>query len=523
MKRHTRRQRSGGSTPTVTASATQSPTTPAPSWSGREGGLYPISEDTAYRGWRPALDRDARFLINRYKHRAMISDARYIYTGVGQVGGAVHEKANFAVGSAWIPQYAGKDKVFKAAFTERMRLWMKNCDLRGLPYDWQRNVWLASKSLDVDGECYWILTRSEFGRPRIQCLEAHRIGTPYAVDTVPSNVPGYAGRRVHNGIVYDDAMRPLAYNLLPEDTLLPSRDTAWNLLPAGAVIHHFDPRWYSQSRGIPTLCYGILDWYDIGEIRDAEKVGVKSSSRVALLEYNETGRADPGPALMAGRAVGDTSKVNVDSRLIENGLIRYFKAGSGNRLEAFSADRPGATWEGFIDHIARSAHKGMDWPLEMHDMSKVGGASVRALTGQVQRSVNQRQDVLWTPALSAVLYAVGAYIRLGELPFTEDWYDIVFTTPPKFSVDVGRDAENRRQDVAMGIRGLDDCFGEEGEGDVETVFRRRAAVWQARARVAQEENVPPEALFNPAAASQPAYLSIGPEPGAAAGPSDPLV
>src|SRR5574343_331058 len=79
----------------------------APSWSGRDAGLYPVSEDTNYRGWRPALDRDTRHLITRYMHRAMISVARYIYTGVGQVGGAVHEKANFVVGSAWIPQYTG--------------------------------------------------------------------------------------------------------------------------------------------------------------------------------------------------------------------------------------------------------------------------------------------------------------------------------------------------------------------------------------------------------------------------------
>ena len=91
-------------------------------------------------------------------------------------------------------------------------------------------------------------------------------------------------------------MRPLAYNILPPNysSLIEAPDPAWNLVPAGAVIPIYDPRWYSQSRGIPTLCHGILDWYDVGEIRDSTKTTVKALSRVTMMEYNETGRADPG-------------------------------------------------------------------------------------------------------------------------------------------------------------------------------------------------------------------------------------
>ena len=128
----------------------------------------------------------------------------------------------------------------------------------------------------------------------------------------------------------------------------------------------------------------------------------------------------------------------------------------------------------------------------------------------MQRSVTRRQDVLWGPLLSAVLYAVAAYMRRGDLPFAEDWYNLGFSLPSRFSVDVGRDSDNRRQDVAMGLRGVDDVFAEEGEGDTETVFRRRAKAWRLRDQVAAEEGVPPEAIFNPAAASQPAVLAFAP-------------
>ena len=159
-------------------------------WGGPQNGLYPISENTPARGWRPSLDKDVAFLLTRYKQRAMLSDARYVYTGVGQVSGAVHDKANFAVGGAWIPQYHGANEAFREAFREVMGRWIRNADLRGQPYDFQADAWLASKSLDVDGECFIILTRSEQGSPRLQFLESQRIGAPYGKDLVPDEVPG---------------------------------------------------------------------------------------------------------------------------------------------------------------------------------------------------------------------------------------------------------------------------------------------------------------------------------------------
>ncbi len=508
MRRRRNRSKCIEAVPAPAAISEPAPRSGGASWAGPNGGLYPSSPDTEKRGWRPRLDRDVARLIPRYKHRAMLSDGRHVYAGIGQVSGAVHDKANFVVGSAWIPRYLGTNSEFKAAFAEVMRLWLPTCDLRGQPYDWQRVCWLTSKSLDTDGEVFIALTASENGRPRIQCLESHRIGSPGYAEAVPADVAGYAGRRVIDGIVFDEAMRPIAYNLLPTDAA-PYDEPKWNLVPAHAIQHVYDPRWFSQARGIPTLCNGILDWYDIGEIRDAEKTGVKAAARIALLEYNETGRLDPGPALMAARTAGDPTKVDVHHKLIESGLIRYFKAGNGNKLEAFASGRPGATWEGFMDHLGRSAHRGMDWPIEMHDMSKLGGASVRAVVGQVQRAVNQRQDALWHPLLGCVLYAVSVCIVRGDLPAVPDWWDITFSLPPKFSVDVGRDAENRRQDVAMGLRGVDDVFGEEGEADPDAVFRRRAKIWKLRDEIAQSEGVPPEAIFNPAAASQPALITLG--------------
>jgi hypothetical protein len=508
-----RSTRAGGQPPAVVATASLSP-------SGYGGtALYPVSQDSTQRGWRPALDRDVAALVPQYRHRAMLSDARFIYTRVGQVSGAVREKKNYTVGKAWVPQYLGTDAKFKAAFNQVISQgWLKNADLRGRPYDFQHDVDIACVSLDREGDCFIYLTESEQGSPRLQFLESHRIGSPWGQSEVTEGI--YKGKQILAGIVYDEFQRPVAYNLLPADTgnravLSPT----YNFIPAASIQHVFDPEYFSQGRGIPTICNGILDWYDMDEMRNAEKIGVKSSSRIALLETNDTGRADPTKAyqeqVAAAKAAGTTaapSQVNVNERLIQDGLIRYFRAGSGNKLEAFSSNRPGASWESFIDHIGRSAHRGLDWPIEMHDLRGIGGASVRALVGQVKRSVENRQEVLWAPFKVAVLYAVARYMERGDLPFAADWDNVGFSLPPTFGVDVGRDQENRRLNIAMGIENLGDYVTEGGKGDLEGFLRTNARTWKLVERIAAEEGVDPERVFNPGVASQPAATAYADDP-----------
>jgi capsid protein len=469
--------------------------------------LYPGSQDGTQRGWRPEVGRDIARLVTQFRHRAMVSDGRYIYTSSGQVRGAVKEKADYTIGSAWRPVYLGADKAFADAFNATMARWTENCDLRGRPFSLARNAHIACKSFDTDGDFFILLTQNEAGEPRLQFLEAHRVGSPNGETLLPLDVRLPNGRLLKagsiflNGIVYDDYMRPLAYNLVqPDAFLLPYsarvRDQ-YQFLPAEAVIHGFDPEWYSQGRGIPSLIYGILDWYDLSEIREAEKIATKATARVAMIESNESGRAGlPNAHLAAGSGVTSIDDIDTRNKVISAGLIRYFKANAGHKLEAFQPERPNRDLADFLDHIARSAHRGLGWPIDMHDMSKIGGAAVRSVMGQIQRSVAQRQDALWTPLLSAVLYATGAFLGTGALPFTRDWWNLGFTLPSKPSVDIGRDSQNRRADVAMGLRSLSEIAEEDGS-TAEELLRRRANDWLLRERIATETGVPPTAIFNP--------------------------
>lgn len=466
-------------------------------------GLYPASQETTLRGWRPDLTRDVWQMIPQARHRSLVSDGRYIYGGSGAVSGAVRKRADYAVGWAWNPVYKGNDERFRAIAVPIMERWLNLCDVRGPSFDFRMGLRIASIAMDRDGDTFAVLTRTPDGGPRIQWLEAHRIGTPgfgYSDNIVPAveGTEGYAGKVVLSGIIYDEQMAPIGYN-----RLTPSPDgfgyvDRWDIIPAASVVHFMDPSWTSQARGIPSICNAVLDWYDIGETREAEKIGTKARSAIAIVEKNETGRRE-----VAREAVGlagvQPGRGGLQTQMLERGLIRYIK--SSGEISAFESNKPGDAWQNFMDYVTRGAFLGMDLPYEFAwDSSKLGGANIRAVVGQVQRSVENRQAVMYQAARLMLLHAVGTYMRRGDIPFSADWFKWEFQMPAKYSVDVGRDSQNRREDFSVGLRSATDILGEDGITIREHLEQRAKDYLEAK-RISDEMEVPLEWILNPSGAA----------------------
>ena len=465
--------------------------------------LFPSPTDTNLRGWRPSLDRDVWQMLPQARHRAMISDARYIYGGNGSVSGAIHKKADYAVGWAWSPTYTGTNEAFRSAAQPLMDRWTRLCDMRGGVMDWRLGLRNACISIDRDGDCFAVLTITETGSPRIQWLEAHRVGTPQsasycAVTEVPKapGTEGYVGMTILSGVIYDAYMRTVGVNLLDPSEQI-GKPSEWNILPASAVVSFSDPSWFSQSRGIPSLIRAILDWYDIGETRDAEKIAVKAHSSIAIIEKNENGRRD-----IAREATGSTmptgGRQGLQTQMLEKGLIRYIK--SSGDISAHESNRPGPAWQGFIDYVTRGAFAGMDLPYEfVWNSADIGGAGIRSMVGQVQRSIENRQAVMYQPAMQVILWAVAVYMRAGVIPFSADWFSWDLSMPAKYSVDIGRDSQNRREDVAVGLRSFSEVLSEDGTDFREHVKRRISDYLIAKTE-ADGAGVPLEFVMNPASA-----------------------
>ena len=465
-------------------------------------GIMPTSQDTNLRGWRPSLDADFWRMVPNGQHRAMLSDARYIFGGASMVSGAVLKKAQYVVGDAWVPRYVGRDDNFRRVAEPVMRRWARNCDVRGGPNDWRLNLRNASIAIDRDGDVFAVLT-DVGGSPRIQWLEAHRIGNPstFTDSVVPdaAGTQGYAGRYVSSGVIYDDYMRPVGYNLLSGARNSYGTET-WRILDAANVVPFFDPVWFSQTRGVPSIVNGILDWYDIGEIKAAETIAVKAASSISLIETNETGRREYGKEAL-GSGAPMTGRQGLETRMIEKGLIRYIKA--GNNVEAFQSNRPSPAWMGFMEDLKRGAFLGLGLPYEfVWDSAKIGGAGVRSMVGQVQRTVDDRQSVMFQPALTILLWAVARYMRRGDVPFAFDWFEWDFSMPARYSVDLGRDSQNERENLAVGTQTLSQVLGAQGIS-VADHLNERAADYRLAVSIAEETGTPLSFLLNMGAKAAP--------------------
>jgi capsid protein len=454
--------------------------------------------DSNQRSVPAQLAHDAANLMPWHRHRQMLMDGRTLYVaGDGIVSGAVHRKADMAIGDAWMPRYEGVDTAWKRRAEELIHTWTNSCDVRGVPFDWQKDLWLISKSLDVDGDIGVLFTRDSDGWPRHQLIEAHRIFQAGTISTEAKTPPvvqdgRYAGRWMYNGVISDDAMRPVAFRVAkpgidPLARGVPSGD--YVDIPAESMVLVHDPRWYSTARGIASICHGMMGWYDVMDTRDAEKVAAKVNSMLTLIHKNETG-SRPADDLLG---LGDADKVHQE--VMNGGLIQYIR--HKDSIEAHMANRPSGGWQWFMDHMIRCAMIGMDVPMEVvYDMSKLSGPGVRAVFQQLQRSVVSRQSCIWNPARRMVLHAVATFIAGGMLPFTTDWWRWGFTYPPFATIDVGRDGQNRREDYKLGMTTLSDTLAEQGVS-VDEHFAKRASDYLKAAEKSEATGVPMEYLIAP--------------------------
>lgn len=452
---------------------------PAVAYGSPSAGLMESTEDSLYRASRPRLDYDIATLLPRVRHRALLSDSRWIRTAFPLVGGAIKQKSDYVCGAGWAAKFTGDDTDWgnraEAALAEADRL----CDLRGFPYSFDKNMWIGSGLFDSDGDFFIHKTerRDLPGYPAFQYLEAHRFGSCYNWN---GRVQGgaYDGARIINGIIYDDAGATIAYNLLGQygqpDKQIPARD----------IIHAFDPIWFSEGRSLPAVAYAILDWYDVKETRDAEKIAQKVNSSLAIVESNANGKAPINNVVGTPQPV---SAGGITTELMEKGLIRYIK--SGGTIQAHESNRPSDGAAKFERTVVAGAFYGMGWRIEMMDLSQLTGAGVRGFADNINTAIDSRWDVLAPIAQQMRVYQIAKLIERGDLPENPEWMKFGHARPPQFTTDAQRTSQTDRDNVRAGVESMPAVIRRTGR-DAEDVLREQAKYLKLRAKVAQEEGIP---------------------------------
>ena len=130
------------------------------------------------------------------------------------------------------------------------------------------------------------------------------------------------------------------------------------------------------------------------------------------------------------------------------------------------------------------------------DSSKIGGAGVRLVVAKAARRFSFRQLILIQRLIKPVwAYVIGDAIANGELEPVTGWWKITCTRPKSVCVDTGREAQQNRADVELGIRTIQDHYAELGL-DWEEQLQNRAQNARRILDLAAQYNVPASMLWN---------------------------
>src|SRR5246500_2246012 len=418
--------------------------------------LYQASEwEIGKRQYWPLLDPNADRQIDTWTILKVRSDARKAFINYGPLKTAVYEKARYAVGDAWMPQYQGSDLAFgKAAAKWFTDIWSRTGNLIGPIRSWHDSLKLESRYLDIYGELFIYKVKDEDGLPRYQHIPPHRVDNPRSnkQTTVKGRLTGgpYRGNRCVYGIVLNDYGAPVAYSVLGNE---PEQDM---FIPADQMIWLADWEFVDQTRPISAIAHGILNVRDIMAIQGNEKRALEIASSISILENNPIGGIDindptvftrmfPGVVGQAGQPVdgiqpppypGYQTGINLETQetaaagtagqpltpymWLDNGTWKYFKAGSGSDVKAFQFNRPQESVKDFLDRLGRDAINFI-WPFDLIANPNGGSANNRTLWVRANALTKDRQNKLYGAAKQRLLYAIAVAMELGILPESDDW------------------------------------------------------------------------------------------------------
>jgi capsid protein len=232
-----------------------------------------------------------------------------------------------------------------------------------------------------------------------------------------------------------------------------------------------------------------------------EKHAVKDNCDVTRVLKTETGdlKDDSDFAIEGDQATASEASSPATLQQITGGKLVALKPNES--LDSFEPKRPSPTFTGFLEHLRRDSALGV-LPYEFAaDSSKVGGAGVRLVVAKADRRFSYRQMILIQRLIKPVwFYVIGDAIARGELPAVQGWWKISCVCPRKLSVDAGREAQQNRSDVEMGLKTISDHYEELG-ADFGEELERRARDAKMILETAAKYSVPLDMLWKPSGGS----------------------
>lgn len=427
-------------------------------------------------------NEDIDKLIPSNDRRTLASLSKRLCTNMGVPLACILQKADYAVGEAWIPSYSGPDVDAARPLTAFMQsTWLSQCDVRGGVFDWWKLLELSSVGIDRDGDVFWIMVKGKDGFPRIQLVPGHACYSRHGEKVVSEG--DYKGFRICDGVIYYRGGRPAAYRF----NISKEYEPEFVDVPASDVIHLFDPTHVEQGRGLPAFTHALESLKMSLFSTEDERIRQQIVSRLHLTVFNATGGPDLDDPATVLTSSNDGTSTDISSKKFPGGVY-YMPADGNHRIEQMKHENPGDVWESFQDRLVRDAVA----PLWSYNVWKPTGQGT-AERGEVmkcRRFVTKRQGQLWYAAKRAFSWASSVFIEQGRFPNLKSPTSWEFSYPPRLTVDDGRESKMELDELRTGARNIDEVLAARGLTE-EQFYTKRA--WSVASRKAIADRVAKEA------------------------------
>ena len=432
--------------------------------------------------WQPTLARDFDDLFTQSDWRSTLTQSRLVFANFAVPRAAMLQKAGWTSGTGWSLEYTGQDEDWGREATEKLQEWLDHADISGRG-NFNLSIKSDSLAVDRDGDFFLMLIKDENDHPAIQRVPGHRIATrDPEKDLVGSD---WAGATLTSGVVTNDWGRIVAYHVIGEK----QDGTDDRVVPSAHMIQILDEEWQDQTRGIPAFAPVINELRKSKTSEDWELLAQLVNSSISLVEYNDTGTADPNAAENYGAEPAVPEKDGITSQEINGGAIRYFRANSGNKLESISSSRPSDMWDRFQDRVDRKSCSAIDWPYELAGkIEGLNGVSIRNVQERARAAVSYRQRVLKDAYLRVVRWGLASLIEAGVIPNPSapaDAKAFDFIMPPQLSIDPRHDSKTALEEWRAGSLNMTQILRSKGR-TVESHYRQRCEDIATRKRVKEE-------------------------------------
>jgi lambda family phage portal protein len=307
----------------------------------------------------------------------------------------------------------------------------------------------------------------------LQVIESDRLDTP------PDK---RSDKSIRSGVRIGENGEPVSYFIQkthPGDFRYAKRERKFIEIPAKNeygrknVFHLYHVLRSGQTRGLPFFAPVLTYFKDLAEYAEAELVAARIAACFSLFITSEASM---------DIAVNSAYERNTSNQLIESlepGMIKHLMPGES--ITSFNPQRPGATFEPFVERILRaiSAALGLPYELVAKDFSKTNYSSARAALLEARRYFKVRQEWLSRKLCQPVwaMLLEEAYLKgeLGQVSFYEKkpyWTGATWIAPGWEWVDPLKEAKAAEVGLKNGIVTHSDLYSAQGK-DWEESFEQR--------------------------------------------------